>query len=510
MEQKNRGVGDTTALSAFFPSTVSFGTWNCRALASQEARKREAMLSYLLQHAVHLQVICLQEVHGNANAVEQLLQPLPRTHNFKFWQGKSEAEGGLLIAWSRNFDARGVAIEPKCLIQGRAASICFQLKNRNGRVCSFTVFGVHFFDWTVQQRQYFLRECNASLDQAARCPQHFTSVILGDFNFLSEGDVPVLLDGTKPAAKLNQVMPRHIAEMQACLGKAIDVHGDIPTRYDHANSQLRRIDKIFVAAPSWYLMRMHSKATVASCPMWMNKKGLSDHALLIVRLCVAKRSDLSAFPLPKWVTKTPRFQAVLTAMLAAAELHEFALPARILKVKQYMREAHDLVRNEMLLDFSKQSLSCIFVTLSRCITLNNSALLHFLWDRHPWTKDYVGVQKGSVFVRNQAKFRDDFESAKRGLLHIQRDSLEQVLHKQTLSKSRRAQFFSRFACNASMAKLWVPVGKQLVLAAITDKASDEVFMVFPRIPLPLCNAWPDLGLPLLQLNRWMNRSWHHF
>ena len=51
-------------------------------------------------------------------------------------------------------------------------------------------------------------------------------------------------------------------------------------------------------------------------------------------------------PIPVWVAKLPLFKNFLTTLVAAAKLHEIEAPSRVNHLKELIRDAARLARNE--------------------------------------------------------------------------------------------------------------------------------------------------------------------
>ena len=117
------------------------------------------------------------------------------------------------------------------------------------------------------------------------------------------------------------------------------------------------------------------------------------------------------------------------------------------------------------------------LTLTRCIVQHKIGLLHKLWQRHAWTKQCVGVFKGKVFVRDQARFEEDSRKTRAGHLVACIRSAENYLSRKASSMSCRKKTQTKISHYSWMLKLWVPLDKQMIVS------------LYSPIPNKLSKAW---------------------
>jgi len=142
--------------------------------------------------------------------------------------------------------------------------------------------------------------------EVKRDPTNQAAFFLGDFNLLDEGEASLHAEAPDVGKlqwpeELNT--PAVTNRWRASMADLVGPHQANFTHFAAGANVFNRIDRISTALPAWAFVRVRAHATAVSCPQRLARKGISDHAPVLLSLAPRCAISAASRPLPQQVVK---------------------------------------------------------------------------------------------------------------------------------------------------------------------------------------------------------------
>jgi hypothetical protein len=213
---------------------------------------------------------------------------------------------------------------------------------------------VHNFGLSALQMQAIGAVLENNISRAAAAPSLASAFVLGDFNFLCEGEYQRSLDLPNDSTSGSHSLPAPWAwqaRWQHLLSGLTELAQPLDTHFSPANSLCSRIDRIYTTIPPWLLTQLNVHATLHLDPKAVYDAELSDHTVLKVNFASRKPLPADQRPISRHVVSDPLYATFLQQLVDASSLDALAVPLRLSHFKILMREAARLVRDGRAIRF---------------------------------------------------------------------------------------------------------------------------------------------------------------
>ena len=111
----------------------------------------------------------------------------------------------------------------------------------------------------------------------------------GDFSFLAAGDGAIYIrTGRRVDRQTDSSQESRVWER--VLAHTCELASELPTHYYHVDKSVSRLDRVYLALPSWVIRLMHVDIQVPIDIVIMNGKRLPDHGAVSVTLSSVLRT----------------------------------------------------------------------------------------------------------------------------------------------------------------------------------------------------------------------------
>lgn len=270
---------------------------------------RRKKLGFLRGVMAHSDVVALQEVHVNAEALKLELAPMLRERFLAMTAHDDPASGGTALLVRREALGEGVELVVEELHKGRALAVTAWRG-----ASAVTVVSLHHFGMLAEMNRVSVR-VRQLVDAAQRDPMNRLVVLAGDFNYDAPEEAPWRSTGGRGAHRIGP------ASLRAVVATMTELQQRHPTRRELAHGIVySRIDRCYVSAPWWLLLAMMARVWAHSDLVALHRRGVSDHSPVLAHLLPRARVARGDRRLPHWVAHTPEYTQRLKAFEAAADL----------------------------------------------------------------------------------------------------------------------------------------------------------------------------------------------
>jgi len=340
-----------------------------------------------------------------------------------------------------------------------------------GEHSQMRVWNVHNFDISSSELVNFVQALQLDLTWAEGDPLTRSVFLAGDLNFQAAHEVRLPY-----AAPLNASSPTQgvgVRTLPTCprildfqrqttplLNQLIEITQPLPTHYQSHDSTGSKIDRVFTSNPPWTFPHSTFTFGVVDDPMDLHLKGISDHGAL--RLTVGKRRSCpkSAQTIAGEIFKHPKFAEFHKRLVEDTRLECLREYDRLLVHKQIIRSAAKQTREYIQDNEPGNNLMLCqnFTTCARAIWSNDVPLARRLIRNTCIGKTFLKIDGDSVMLLNATEFERQMTGAKHSYFNSLTSegspSCSPIHKKSTQNASARL---------ARLSRLWVPIGKQLVL-----------------------------------------------
>ena len=265
--------------------------------------------------------------------------------------------------------------------------------------------------------------------RASNDPQHISVFFFGDFNYRHPADRIFKHDGLHYTPGNPEIVkvPGHLMPLHRALSKFVHMYVDQPTHYDHKNLTETAIDRVYSSFSSYILRLLHIQGKVHRTAFDNWKRGVSDHAAVIVSVSPRPPLHHSQRPIPSWITRSPAFRIHFEQLdsNSSADTDSFkslaTFKSNIRKAAQLTRDSFHATDNRGLAN------DMLYTTISRALYYQNFALARILWKKHSLARTHLTKLNGRLYLRYPAKFAEEAALARKHSLSIEQSSLEAQL-----------------------------------------------------------------------------------
>ena len=324
------------------PEGIELMTWNTSALLSPSAKLRKRKGSFISRAGKNADILCLQEVRPDGASAPRLLLKLFPGKIAYISEHPESSTGGVVTMVSTKLAAKCV-ITKSIQVPGRVLRLAIAAGEYK-----LIVWNIHNFGISLVQFERMARRIKMDMKEHDLNPNKVLVTILGDMNFLSDGDTRCKAVDIATASNDGR-RENWQFKYKALLRKTVEMLPSSPTHFHAASHSLARIDKIFLAVPSWALPSLETACSVKGDPLALQRCGISDHAPVSLRLGMRKQRPLEAQPISKHVLKSAAFAKHLAVITTETEVLELDPIPRWMMYKKNIKKAARNVRDEMLL-----------------------------------------------------------------------------------------------------------------------------------------------------------------
>ena len=456
-------------------SSVDFVTWNARALHHHRPHSRLNKLRFLgslvPRAAGSFSVLALQEVHGSPEKHRRLLHSILKDfHMFSSFapaadeSGLRQDQGGVITLIPKAPGEPRHRFVRTEIIPGRVLRVTTKIGEFD-----WTHWNIHNFGLTAAQVRAVADHLRRDAREASRSPTSRFVVVCGDFNFLAPGEHHRAL--SKPDARDRREHPAASAgrpAWQRALDSYIEIKQPFDTHFHSATRTLGRIDRLYVASPTWLVLQLRLRGRLLRDPALCHQQLLSDHAPVAFKFSTRCQLPDDQRPIPKFVVDHPRFPEILSSLVETSHLHELSVPDRLSEFKSLMRNAARLTRNEILaLDpRSLQARATTCASIARAVWHCDAGLARVLLKRSAIARRHLKCTNGIVTLTDSFAFTQAYELARAEDLRRRRTDAHRDLHDAQDPALALRQHRRQMANFNRLGRIWAPFGKQLPIVAI--------------------------------------------
>jgi len=457
----------------------SLGTWNARSLFCGDFSKLKRKVKILSKHLRSRDIFCVQETRGNwANILKHLRLILK-----DFWAFASfgDSYGGIITFVSKQFCPLEEHISDTVLCVGRAHRISIK-----GPDCTLNVWNIHNFELHGLTWDNLCASVDADIKQSKESPYSFSTFVTGDFNETPSnckkfeyGQPCTYLDESEAP----EAAPRQrSSKLLKILEKSTEITATTPTRYQKATDTGVILDRVFTTIPPSILILCKVSLNVEQEPKQLYTSGISDHAPTAARFGFKSCYSNEDGPIPPEFTKHFLFRHYLAYYIWEEKLGDlyFETPFDKLKyLKNIMRAASILVREYMQGMDSRNPvvLSQTLSTIARTVWNQSPTLFETLQTHSVVARKYLKQSdNGRFYISNPIDFAATVDAANSALLDNRALAISGISGKE--SKMRKL---------ASLARLWLPMVKTMVLNAV--KVDANIVRQEPEKSIAMGEAW---------------------
>ena len=305
-------------------------------------------------------------------------------------------------------------------------------------------------------------------------PKKHVVWIGGDCNVLAPGEMPLSLASPMRARDVHSatIAPRPQSIWRGSLKLFVELHQNVPTRFNPISSSSSRLDRIYSSIPPWALVSTSCKAHVVKDTKQLHDSGISDHAPISMNFSLRKSLPRDQRPIPRGITELPRFSVVHDALVAAAALDLLSPVARWQQHKHFLRQAAMIVRDEACVLDPTSSVPSNFAlsAVARCVWTNDIRVARILIRQSPIGREYLCIQSDGVSLTDPEVFHAMIQQEKQTLIQARLQTIDNDFpvhvngHRgQTAGAAKKR---SKKDALMRLARLWSPFDKRLVLAGI--------------------------------------------
>ncbi len=260
-----------------------------------------------------------------------------------------------------------------------------------------------------------------------------------------------------------------------------EVEPGLPTRYNFTTDTGTTIDRVFINLTT-YLFPITKWEIDTGCCKEMYQKHLSDHAILSMHVSFKEVCQHEAGKISEVVFRHPKFSIYHELLCHAVKLdsisdpwtrldyHKAIISASAQYVREYIQDCKDTTPFAICMTLS--TIARVVWTQSRQRALN-------LTEHFELAAEHLEIGDQVISIRSQGIFTEAYEKAKLDLLNKQ--TAKNDLKSPSPRKDKTALKLSK------LSKLWVPLGKQLILEGVL--VGNQIITTEPEKTIALGNAW---------------------
>ena len=189
----------------------------------------------------------------------------------------------------------------------------------------------------------------------------------------------------------------------SALGELLELQQDAPTHFVPGSLTCARLDRIYIAAPSWILFASAGSASTIMHPRQTHEKGFSDHSAVVVSLSRREALPQTMRPIAKEVVLTTAFKDVHDHLFDELRLADMEPFPRLDTHKHVIRAAAQFARNQLTAVGEEGSVghSLTLTSIARAIASNDVGLARLLCSKSACAARHLEVTQG-----NQVALRD--------------------------------------------------------------------------------------------------------
>ena len=442
--------------------TLAIATWNARALLHQKPGPAKAKLKYLDKLLEQFDILLLQEVHSNADAIFNLIQRYRHTHTAHFSPHPNPQAGGL-ITFISNRTSLNSRVDPVVIIApGRITKTTI-----HNETDTLHIYNIHNYDISHPQFTTLRRSVDADKSNTNVAYRRHVTCLGGDFNFHAPGEAAILI-GTDAGLHELPVQPNQktdakkwapilqgLTELAQHDYTRIGAHGTCP-------ASLSRLDRIYISLPPSALMQLTLTSGIVSPATNMNARELSDHATAYA--CLTQRCPMPRHlrPIPSWLAKSKTYAKCLANLQQHAKLDLLLPIERWQAHKSIIRQASNIALKALTSkpadtpELKLQALS----TAARTIWRDEARMVKRTLTALPELQDNLHVDShGHVALRDPAAYQRLFQLAM--TTHLEERGKQ-------ISESNRTRKHKSSQCiqNTRWKTLWSQIDPRMQLAGI--------------------------------------------
>ena len=314
-------------VSPHAPKSLTVVTCNARELSCQNFAQSITKTKVTLDSARNIDVIGIQEVHGDSVSFDRRLALLKKTHWTFFDPGPCFATGGMLTA------IRMATVPSLDSIRHEVLSAFRVLRTSIQSGENYAVYyNIHNFDIPARDMTSILERINIDIREAHSHPQRVSVWIFGDFNLQPEGFCKLNLkhlDSDRPVSRHTVHSKFHPAKWASVFSVLVEFDSPNPTHFWPGSLTLGKHDRIFTSISPSALTSLTSNIMVLHDPVFLHRQGISDHAPLVVTLSMRPRADPATLPIHRECCSHKRFSERLHATCDSAALDDLPNSERL-------------------------------------------------------------------------------------------------------------------------------------------------------------------------------------
>ena len=438
-------------------------TWNGRAILHKDSEKRSAKLHMLASLLGKYDTVAVQELHGDAGALEAIAQRFEATHWCAFSPGASWSHGGVMTFHKKNSFRSDVALVSTEVVAGRALLTFLELQD--GARCGF--LNVHNHGLHEEQLDAIQGICQPLFLEAVRRPACLSLMVLGDLNHIGEDTASFSMSACSSAdAAPSQI---HCAGFwQDALADGIDLRFPAYTHFNPGTDKLNILSKAVWFTAPWLMLHLHV-ACDAEDPITFYAKGLSDHAPAWLEISCAKIDNKQRRQLPTRVCQSLPFKSHLLALCEATDFESMDPFLAVELMKDFFAEAGRVATDRLRAVDSQnpESRVQLLSSIARAVARQDSVLALKLIDRNHVAASLLTASATHVSLCNPQAFSELFSEAKRDLLEERLNhNIESSNSTNNKSLKHQRQLRSQRAALHRHAALWKTSHKYVSLQGI--------------------------------------------
>ena len=441
-------------------ANLRLGTWNSTALLDKRYQHRVIRKEFLMRHSRDLDIVCVQEAHGNITALRMLLQPLTK---YFYMYGDDDITTGQILMLVRKSWAGAAMLEYSSVVNGRVGRL-----QVNWCTIFLICWNVHNFGLSGSQLQQVANMLDADASWAKEEPTQRVVLVGGDMNFFHKERQQMLVgrpSEREPTQRAAAQLRAGQASFERGLKQYVEIDSDTFTHFDATSKKVTLIDRWFVGAPSW-LLRLHKcKSSVIGNAIDLHKRGTSDHAIHVLEISQRQQIACGSRPIAKEVFMDPAYPKMLEQAVEMDKLLSLPTWKALRLVKQAMREvARVILHAKSVSEDSYFAKSNLLTTISRTIMLRNGHMVSKLIRTNVQAATILDLDdQGVPFLHKPPKF--ELDVAHLNLRRLQAETVKietgngenaDRLQRKFLRKIHRQSLF------------WAPFSAHLMLNGIED------------------------------------------
>ena len=401
----------------------------------------------------------LQECHGDVIEMRGLL--FHETAPFEIFTSPCAGRsiGGVMVLVRRSFLCNFDFPQFQPLVDGRVLRVSLL---RDGR--GVVLYSIHNFCLDQQQLADLSHVLAQDIDTAMEVPNELAVLVGGGFNFLPNGESPLVLDAPIPVQPPGGRLPLGLL-LRGQLERLTEIQRCMPTHFSSANSTFSRLGRFYTTIPPWQLVLLKARCSLGFCAKWAHQAHLSDHALLQFSLAWVPQMPMGARPVLRFVFSLPTLTGKHDALCIAADLDQLPVVERWLIHKDILRETARVTLAEHLLleGASGEGGSLTLASMAGAAWFSDIRLARILLARSELARNRISIVGTGVHILGHVAFSQVIETDKRQLFSQRTAAAEEDLGLQRgLQQPKKKP--NAFNALHRMSRLWSPYDKRLVLA----------------------------------------------